>query len=681
MSESVSELVSEPVNAPVSDAVLLRCDALSLSTRAAAGPVAVLRDLSFGIAPGRVVGLVGESGAGKSMIGRVIAGLLPPGFAVSHGRVLFDGADLGRMAAADRRALLGRRIAFIPQEPLTALNPVATIGDTFGEHLARLGVAAGARAARIRAELAAVRLPAPDEIVRRYPHQLSGGQCQRVLIALAHAARPALIVADEPTTALDVVSQSTVLRLLAESRRQHGTAVLLITHDLRLAAHVCDEVIVLYAGEVVEQGPAAAVLRQPRHPYTRALHDATPDLTGERRRLPALAGRMPGIGALGRIAGCRFAARCPTAAADCIAAPPPLREVAPGHRARCIAACETGRAGPKPLPAGGDRVTAAAAVTLVVPPVADPGAVPIVELRGIGLRYAARRGLFGARRGVTDAVAEVSFAIRPGEFVGLVGESGSGKSSIARLIVGARQPTAGTLWLEGRPCDGATAAEAARRRRIVQMIFQDPHSALNPRRTVARLLTQVWEAEGAGPGGGGGDGSGGSGERGGGGAGGGGSGAGHAAAASRRAARVRELLADVGLPASLAPRFPAQLSGGQKQRVNIGRALCTTPRLLVADEIVSGLDVSVQAQVLNLLLELGRRHGVAVLLISHDLSVVRYLCSRVIVMQRGRIVEQGATEAVFAAPAHPYTRLLLASVPPADASRPWPPELALEEDG
>jgi peptide/nickel transport system ATP-binding protein len=627
---------------------MLALTQLCLSAVAGGRKVELLRDISFSVERGKVLGLVGESGAGKSMIGRLIAGHTPAGFEVSRGRIEFDGID--RLALGPRawRALLGRRIAFIPQEPLTALNPVLTIGQTFDEHLMLLGVAASRRRQRILTQLASVKLPQPDQIVRRYPHELSGGQCQRVLIAMAFAANPALLIADEPTTALDVVSQAHVLSLLAEQERQHDTAVVLITHDLRLAAHVCDDIAVLYAGEQVEYGPAKEVLRRPRHPYTQALHDATPDVHGEWRLLPTLGGQMPGVSALAELPGCRFAARCPTRSEACAAAPPGLREPVPGHWVRCVASCEAAL-----LPNDGRRDGTQQADRPAPTGESGSGAAPLVELREVSLRYIARRGILGQRKVHVDAIDRVSLSVRPGEFVGIVGESGSGKTSVARLIVGAEQRSAGELLIEGQDPAHADAAVLRLTREHVQMIFQDPHSALNPRRTVYRLLTQAYEVA-------------------------------HVAGALERSARDQRagvLLRDVGLPPDSLARFPSQLSGGQKQRVNIGRALCVMPRLVVADEIVSGLDVSVQAQILNLLLALGREHGIALLLISHDLSVVRYLCSRVLVMQSGRIVEQGRTDEVFSNPQHPYTRLLLASVPPADPAIPWPPAPSMLEPG
>ncbi|MFN3644819.1 MAG: dipeptide ABC transporter ATP-binding protein [Gemmobacter sp.] len=600
-------------------------EGLTVAARLPGGRAEVLRDLSLAVPPGRVVGLVGESGAGKSMVGRVLAGTLPPGFAVTAGSARFDGADLAALAPAPRRALLGDRIAFIPQEPLTALNPLMTVGAQFGEHLGRLGVAAADRGARMVAALGAVRLPDPAAILNRYPFQLSGGQNQRVLIAMAFASRPALIVADEPTTALDVSTQVTIIALIRALQADHGTGMIFVTHDLRLAARVCDEIVVLYAGEAVEAGPAAAVMADPRHPYTRSLRAAIPGLAGPRLRLAPLGGAMPGLSALAALSGCRFAPRCPVADPACAAARPAPRAVAPGHRIRCTAACGAGAAALRPEP-------------LPPPPAQGP---EVLRLTALAKRFPAPRNWIGLRRGApVDAVRGVTLTVRAGEFVGVVGESGSGKSTLARLVMGLEVPTWGRIAIDGRDVTAGTGPARSIRLGALQMVFQDPQSALNPRRTVRRLVTQAMEALRRGD-------------------------------RTDPEARARGLLRETGLPADLLDRFPAQLSGGQKQRVNIARALCVAPRLLVADEIVSGLDVSVQAQILNLLLDLRIARGIGLVLISHDLGVVRYLCDRVLVMQAGDVVEEGPVEAVFADPQHPYTRLLIASIPPDDPAAPW----------
>ncbi len=607
--------------------MLLEARSLTVSARLGDKDVAVLRDIDFTLQPGRILGLVGESGAGKSMIGRVVARLLPQGFRVTDGALHFQGEDLLALDGQSHRALLGNRIAFIPQEPLSALNPVLTVGHQLDEHLARLGVPRPERRARAVAALAEVRLADPETLLDRYPFQLSGGMCQRVLIAMAFASNPALIIADEPTTALDVTTQAHIVTLIRRLQAARNTGLLFITHDLRLAAHLCDEVLVLYAGDVVERGPASLVFGEPRHPYTRALKRANPPLSGPRRHLAALPDTMPSLSAFAGLDGCRFTDRCPVADRACAAGLPGLRAIAADHYVRCSPSCEAHEAALDNAP--------------LTPPQLSTEAEPILRLRQVSKSFRGRRGLL-RRSPPVDAVRNVSLTVAPGEFVGVVGESGSGKSTLARLAMGLEAPSQGRLWLDGRD---VTIPDAAWRMRIenMQMIFQDPLSALNPRRRVGNLVTQAMEAQH------------------------------RAIPRAERQARALELLRDTGLAVELAPRFPPQLSGGQRQRVNIARALCLTPRLLIADEIVSGLDVSVQAQVLNLLLRLREEHGIALLFISHDLSVVRYLCDRVLVMYRGEVVEQGPTETVFASPQHAYTKSLLAAVPPDDPKAVWPP--------
>ena len=608
--------------------MLLEAKGLTLGVAVGGGTIPVLRDVSFALAAGKMLGLVGESGAGKSMIGRIVGQNLPPGFRVTAGSLGFSGTDLLALEPDRHRALLGDRIAFVPQEPLSALNPVLTIGQQFAEHLKRLGIERRDRGARAAALLAEVKLPDPEALLQLYPFQLSGGMCQRVLLALAFASDPALIIADEPTTALDVSTQVHIVTLLRRLQASRGTGVVFITHDLRLAAHLCDEIVVLYAGDVVERGKAKEVFGAPRHPYTRALQRANPPLSGPRHGLPSLPETMPGLAAFAGMPGCRFAPRCPVADPACRDALPQLREIAAGHFVRCSPRCLDGHAEEAAPP----RVAAVAAAT----------GQPILRLENVSKTFRGQRSLLKRGRAVT-ALRAASLAVAPGEFVGIVGESGSGKSTLARLVMGLEAPSAGRIELAGHAMAQANR-DWASRIRTVQMVFQDPQSALNPRRTVASLATQPLEA------------------------------AHHAQPRAARQARALALLRETGLPEELAPRFPPQLSGGQRQRVNIARALCATPPLLVADEIVSGLDVLVQAQILNLLLRLRETHGIALLFISHDLSVVRYLCSRVVVMHRGAIVEDGATEQVFTAPRHPYTRALLAAVPPDALDRPWPPE-------
>lgn len=606
---------------------VLSFESVTVTAHMKAANVELLRDISFALEKGEVIGLVGESGAGKSMIGRVISGLLPDNFSVSSGEVKFEGLNLLTLSKAARRDLLGRRIAFIPQEPLSALNPVRAIGDQFQEHLKHLGIAKEAIRPLMIERLQQVGLANAEEILLRYPHELSGGQCQRVLIAMAFSGEPALVVADEPTTALDVVTQAQIMRLIAAQQAQHGTAVLFITHDLRLAANVCKSVGVMYAGDMVEYGPAASVLQSPSHPYTKSLLAAIPRMTGERRMLPTLSEQMPGVKTFATLAGCRFAQRCPAKDPSCVSATLQRRFVEEGHWTRCGDAC------------GGFEFASGEPLLIETMGINEREA-PAVEFKNVRLQYKARRGFLGLRKSSFDAVRSASFAVRPGEILGIVGESGSGKSSIGRLIVGLEQSTEGTIRIAGEE-RGAHGNTLHLTRRDTQLIFQDPQSALNPRRSVLQLLTQGLEV---GPNG---------------------------LSTPQRQAAADNILQDIGLPADCLSRFPSQLSGGQRQRVNIGRALCLEPKLVVADEIVSGLDVSVQAHILNCLLELNRQKNLTMVFISHDLAVVRYLCSRILMMYRGEIVEEGETEEVFAKPKHPYTKLLMESVPPETKGGGW----------
>ena len=608
---------------------------LTVAARINGSAVPAIRALSFDLAPGKILGLVGESGAGKSMVGRAIAQLLPPGFAIAAGSLLFEGVDLVQMPPSRRRALLGRAIGFIPQQPMTALNPVMTIGAQFDEHLARLGEGGRAqRRERAIAALAEAHLRDAGGLLSRYPHQLSGGMLQRVLIALAFSSNPRLVIADEPTTALDVTIHPPILRLIAEMQRQHATAVIFITHDLRLAAQLCDQVVVMYAGRAIESGPARSILSRPAHPYTRCLQLANPSMHDEQRALYVIPDQMPSLRQLQKIPGCHFAPRCPLVEENCRRADPPDIAIGADHRVACIRAAEA--------------VDIASPSEGSAPP--EISARIVLQVEKLQKRYRIGDALFGGTRTV-DALKDASFNIAENEFVALVGESGSGKSTVAKLLVGLEPPSGGRILLNGDDLADPSSRGRVRRAASVQMVFQDPQSALNPRRRVASIITQAMEA-----------------------------GSRHATW-DERLARTKELLAEVGLSIDFATRLPGQLSGGQRQRVNIARALCNIPKVLIADEIVSGLDVSIQAQLLNLLARLRSELGFGMLFISHDLSVVRHLCSRVLVMYRGEIVEQGPIETVFSDPQHPHTRALVSSVPPDDPRAAWPAlKLALAQE-
>ena len=600
---------------------LLALKDISVTTQAGGRRVDVLRDVSLAVGRGELVGVVGESGAGKSMLGRLIAGMLPRDFSVSAGSATFRDRDLLAMPARERTGLLGGAIAFVPQHPMTSLNPVLSLGAQFDEHLRRLGHdGKGLRRELAIAALDAVHLPHPADLLARFPHQLSGGQCQRALIAMAFAGRPDLIIADEPTTALDVITQARVMELIDELQRDSDTGLLFITHDLRLAAQHCQRIAVMYAGEIVETGPAAALLGDPLHPYTRSLIAANPGISGPIRRLTALPDHMPGLSGFADLPGCRFAPRCPVRDADCAAARSPLAEVAPGRHVRGAGNCL-------------ERQPDAAAHGELSLASVDAATGPILSVSGLDKTFRSGRDWLGRRRPPVVAVDDVSLDIAPGEFVGLVGESGSGKSTVARLLLGLETPDGGRILVNGQDITGPFQRTARQRVELIQMIFQDPQSALNPRQRIGRLVTQSMEVRRP------------------------------PARWPERLERARELLRQTGLAPDTVARYPVQVSGGQRQRVNIARALCAAPTVLVADEIVSGLDVSVQAQILNLLLDMRDRMRISMLFISHDLSVVRYLCTRVAIMNRGRIVEQGLTEEVFGAPQHDYTRALLAAVP------------------
>ena len=604
----------------------LQAKDLVVSARIGGIVVPAIRALSFDLAPKAILGLVGESGAGKSMLGRAIAQLLPPGFAITAGSLIFESEDLVGMARARRRELLGRKIAFIPQAPMTALNPMMSIGAQFNEHLARLGTASrDDRRRRALMMLDAAQLTNARDLLSQYPHQLSGGMCQRVLIAMAFAGNPRLVIADEPTTALDVTLHGQIIRLITDMQRDHGTAVIFITHDLRLAAQICGDIVVMYAGRAVERGPARAVLSSPAHPYTRCLQLANPSMQAGRRALYVMPEQMPSLGQLAGMDGCHFAPRCPLVIGECRSTSPPDILIEDDHSVACVRAMAAGTI----------------AVASPLDAAASPPGRSLLDVAGLEKHYIVGSSLFGRARTMA-AVKAASFSIAEGEFVALVGESGSGKSTIAKLLVGLEPPSGGRIVLNGEDLTDPPRRRASRYAASIQMVFQDPYSALNPRRRIASIVTQAMEAGNA-----------------------------HATW-DERLSRTRELLADVGMAADFAARLPGQLSGGQRQRVNVARALCNIPKVLIADEIVSGLDVSIQAQLLNLLARLRVEFGFAMLFISHDLSVVRHLCSRVMVMYRGEIVEQGSTETVFTDPQHPHTRALISSVPPDEPGAMWP---------
>ncbi|MEX2650588.1 MAG: ABC transporter ATP-binding protein [Alphaproteobacteria bacterium] len=586
--------------------------------------LAAVQGVSFAIAKGEAFGLVGESGCGKSTLAYQLLGYRHPS-ATATGRVLFQGTDLLGLDRAALETFRGDRVSLVPQNPTTALNPAIRVGDQLIEILAVHGrVASRAAGVARAAELfARVGLPAPERIGRRYPHELSGGQQQRVCIAMALACEPDLVVLDEPTTGLDVTTQEQIIDLLLELRGRLGMSMLYVTHDLGVLAQIADRVGVMYAGYMVEIAPTDDLFSRPRHPYTRGLIAAIPRLDGQLRPAHQLRGylrrdELP--------AGCAFAPRCAAAEPSCSTTRQVLEPI--GH-GRAIA-CQRWRA---LAPADGEieaMPVAARRPTRVA---------PVLEVAGLTLRYGARGRLARlAGRTPPVVVREAGFTIDEGETFALVGESGSGKSTIARAVSGLLEPVGGTIRFAGEPLPARLADRSRDQLRRIQYVFQNPDASLNPRARVAAILSRPLAMF-----------------------------LGLDGAAAE--AKIAEVLQEVRLEAGYAKRFPDQLSGGERQRVAIARALVAGPTLLLCDEVLSALDVSVQANVLDLLRALKRETGVAMLFISHDLAVVRELADRVGVLFRGTLFEVGTVAEVFAPPFHPYTHELLLAVPSAHVRR------------
>ncbi|MFJ6621801.1 dipeptide ABC transporter ATP-binding protein [Kitasatospora sp. NPDC091335] len=587
--------------------------------RVTAGGGEAVRGVDFTVRPGEILGLVGESGSGKTLTALAVNRMLPPGCRTTGGTVRFDGTDLLALPEPAVRAVRGRRIGMVFQDPLAHLNPRMPVGRQLAE--AALVHGASRREARARA-LGLLDLVGIAESARRYrdrPHEFSGGMRQRVLIAMAMANRPQLLIADEPTTALDPSTRVEILDLLVRLRDETGTAVLLITHDLGVVARSCDTVQVMYAGRIVERGPTTGLLAGPRHRYTAGLLAGVPRMDGPPGvPLTVIGGRPPAAGeAQG---GCAFAPRCAAAEARCATSAPEWTGTGAAGFACHLPVTQvmvTERQKSEKRPEG-------------------PAAEPVLVAEDLTVRYGRRR---------PPALDGVSLSAAPGRAVGVIGESGSGKSTLARALLGLVRPQAGTVRVDGRSWAGAGRAEERELRRRVQLVFQDPYASLSPRMTVREALAEPLVTHGL------------------------------------RDRDPRGLCELVGLPEAVLDARPHRLSGGQRQRVAIARALAVGPRVLVADEPTSALDVSVQAQILNLFAELRERTGIGLVFISHDLALVRHLCDEVLVLRRGRVVERAPAAELFAAPAHPYTRELLAAAgapgplplaPPLPTTRPTP---------
>ena len=605
---------------------LLRVSGLRTEFRVGAATISAVADVSFDIASGEIVGIVGESGSGKSVTARSILRMIrPPGHIVA-GTVELAGEDIMALSERELRKRRGRSVAMIFQDPQAALNPVMTIGDQIIEAMTIHGVDKASARRRAVELLAQVRIGDPEAKLDQYPHQFSGGMKQRVVIAMALANRPGLLIADEPTTALDVTIQAQILRLLVDLRDELGVAIAIITHDVGVVAEVCSHVVVMYGGRVVERGTVDTVLNRPQHPYTAALLAATPrpDAGNVGRPLPAIPGSPPDPAALPP--GCSFAPRCRFAEPICEGETPELLTVsAPGHLAACFVAQRDGKLPDDTTPDG----PALGAGNAVEDPVA--AVTPVLEVRDVRIDVAAGSRSIVRRSQPIYAVDSVSLTLRPGETLGLVGESGCGKSTLSRGIVGINPIASGSVLVDGVEVSTPGGSELVRA--TIQYIFQDPYASLNPRRTIRQSLTEALEFRDL--------------------------------TRAQRESEADELMAQVGLRPEYLDRYPHAFSGGQRQRVGIARALARQPRVLILDEPVSALDVSVQAQIINLLQSLQRDRQLGFLFIAHDLSVVRHLSDRVAVMYLGRIVESGAADDIFTRPQHPYSVALLASSPDA----------------
>ncbi len=597
-----------------------------------AGIVRALDGITFDIRRGETFALLGESGCGKSMTALSIMRLLPETGAIVGGAVKLDHLDLVATPESAMRDVRGGRIAMIFQEPATSLNPVLTVAEQLSEVLARHTHYAGAaRDARIVELLDIVRMPDAARRMHEYPFQLSGGMKQRVMIAMAIAAEPDLLIADEPTTALDVTIQAQILDLLKELQSQRGMAVLLITHDLGVVAQMAHRVAVMYAGQIVEMADREAFFSAPQHPYSRKLFASLPESQRRNARLAVIPGTVPPL--IGDAQGCRFAGRCDRATAVCTETVPAWTDTDATRGVRChlYGPRHAAMAGVA-ASSGDDYVGSVAPMDEDSAPVRAPGKT-LLEVRDLTVHFPIRRGLLKRTVGEVKAVDGVTLELAAGKTLGLVGESGCGKTTVGKSILQLVPPTRGSVRFDGLELVGLDARDLRRHRSHFQIVFQDPYASLNPRMRVTEILTEGMQALGVGT------------------------------DEASRQARIDELLAEVGLPPEAKYRYPHEFSGGQRQRIAIARALSVDPRLIVCDEPTSALDVSVQAQILNLLRDLQASKGLAYLFITHNISVIRFLAHEVAVMYLGRIVERGPVEAVLDAPRHPYTQALLSAVP------------------
>ncbi len=584
--------------------------------------------ISFEIRAGETFALLGESGCGKSMTALALLRLLPqPAGEIAGGSVRLQGEELLNLSEQGMRSVRGGQVAMIFQEPMTALNPVMSIGAQISESVQmHKGLSGMAARQRVLELLDDVGIPDPERRYDEYPHQLSGGMKQRVVIAIALAGDPQLLIADEPTTALDVTIQAQVLELIGKLQQERGMAVLLITHDLGVVAGMADRVAVMYAGQLVEQAPSEQFFSAPQHPYSRKLFAAMPDSGKRDERLTVIPGSVPPLNRI--FHGCRFAERCDRAWELCNSQVPNWFEVGAGQGVRCHLADLT-------LSAPADSTEAPASVAHGARSDGDGGV--LLEVSGLKVHFPIQKGLFKRTVGHVRAVDGVSLDVPCGQTLALVGESGCGKTTVGKGILQLLKITAGSVSFEGLDLASLKGEALRQRRSDFQIIFQDPFSSMNPRMTVGDIIEEGMIAQRIG------------------------------GTKQQRGAQVQVLLEQVGLRPEHATRYPHEFSGGQRQRICIARALAVKPKLIVCDEPTSALDVSVQAQILNLLKDLQRSLGLSYLFITHNISVVAYLADRVAVMYLGRIVEEGNVADVLDNPQHPYTQALLSAVPKIDA--------------
>ncbi len=593
-----------------------------------ARPIRAVDGISFGIEKGETFALLGESGCGKSITALSLMRLLPASGRIMSGEVRFGSQDLLRLSEAEMRVVRGGGMAMIFQEPMTSLNPVLTIGAQVSEALrVHPRDTATTDVKHVLDLLHAVRIPDPEKRINEYPHQLSGGMKQRVMIAMALAGQPDLLIADEPTTALDVTIQAQVLDLMKQLQRQHGMAIFLITHDLGVVAEMADRIAVMYAGQIVEQAEREPFFSRPCHPYSRKLFESLPTMGKRHQALHVIEGFVPSLQT--RFEGCRFAPRCDRAMNECHERAP-VWHVAGTRKVLCHLYTRgegvTRRNEPLSVPMSVDSATRLAA---------EPG--PLLEVRALQVHFPIESGLFKRTIGHVRAVDGVDLAIRSGRTLALVGESGCGKTTIGKSILQLIRPTGGSVRFDGAELTSLARSELRRRRSDFQIIFQDPYSSMNPRMLVGDIIAEGMKAKSAG------------------------------ATPERRRARVERQLQQVGLAADSAARYPHEFSGGQRQRISIARALAVEPKLIICDEPTSALDVSVQAQILNLLRALQAEFKISYLFITHNISVVSYIADEIAIMYLGRIVESGTVGDVLLHPQHPYTQALLSAVPTLDS--------------